>query len=126
MLESLAESLLTTRGIVEFKLDSWGIWSTGSLGIGYPSMDMAANMVGRGIQIAPLTDDEGLLIDRTICKLKHSQPEAFYVATQYYQRRLQPTQMRLDYARAIQMLDIVRAEVTRVLFPGIDGGPGTD
>lgn len=120
-MSDLAEQVLSIRGIVEFKLDSWGIWATGSLGIGYPCMDMTAEMMGRSLPIAPLTDAEGLMIEGVLSELFHTAPSARQAAIQYYLRR-QPLDKIAggNYDRAAQLLNVVRDAVTFAMFPGLD------
>ena len=119
MTEQLARDTLSIAGQVEFKLDSWGIWSTGSLGIGYPCMDMTASMIGRSIPIAPLTDDEGLLIERVMSRLAFSDPAARRAAMFYYQRRY-PLEKIGPERQVCRLLDVVREAVKLALFPGLD------
>lgn len=119
MKDKLARDTLSLSGLVEFKLDSWGIWSTGSLGIGYPSMAIMPE-TGSAVRIAPLTDAEGLMIEGIMSSLAVSCPEARRVAILYYQRRL-PHEKLSDgnMDRTNQMLNIVRDAVAAVLFPGM-------
>ena len=120
-MSKLALEVLSIRGLVEFKLDSWGIWSTGSLGVGYPCMDMTAAMMGRALPIAPLTNAEGLLIESVMAGLFRSCPDARRAAILYYQRRRPLDQIAGgSYDQACQLLDIVRDTVSKALFPGLD------
>lgn len=120
-MNKLALDLLSLRGIVEFKLDSWGVWATGSLGIGYPCMDMTVEMMGRGVTIAPLTDEEGLLIEGVLADLVGKAPAARMAAIQYYQRRLPPDRIANgNHEMAVQLLNVVRDAVTMAFFPGLD------
>ncbi len=117
----LALDLLSIRGIVEFKLDSWGVWATGSLGIGYPCMAMTAEMLGRGVTIAPLTDEEGLMIEGVMADLAMRAPTARLAAIQYYHRRLPFDRIANgNHDTASQLLNIVRDAVTAAMFPGLD------
>lgn len=120
-MSKLAQELLSIRGIVEFKLDSWGIWATGSLGIGYPCMDMTAEMMGRSLPIAPMTDSDGLMIEGVLAGLYQSDPSARQAAIQYYLRR-EPLDRIAggNYDRAIQLLNVVRDAVMFAMFPGLD------
>lgn len=121
MCEKLAKELLSIRGVVEFKLDSWGVWSTGSLGIGYPCMDMTAQMMGRSLPIAPLTDAEGLMIERVLSGLFETAPAARTAAILYYQRRQPLDKIAAgNYDRAVMLLAIVRDAVMFAMFPGLD------
>lgn len=118
---TLAEELLTIRGIVEFKLDSWGIWATGSLGIGYPCMDMTAEMMGRSLPIAPMTDEEGLMIEGVLAELFQSDRKARDAGVAYYQRRMPLEKLAEgNYDRATALLNVVRDAVTKTMFPGLD------
>ena len=120
-MSKLAQKLLSIRGIVEFKLDSWGIWATGSLGIGYPCMDMTAEMMGRSLPIAPLSDQEGLMIEGVMAELHQSDPGARAAAIQYYLRRLPLDKIACgNYERAILLLNVVRDAVMLAMFPGLD------
>ena len=120
-MSKLALDLLSIRGVVEFKLDSWGIWATGSLGIGYPCMAMTAEMLGRGVRIAPMTDDEGLLIERVMSELAKKAPSARVAAIQYYHRRLPFDRIAGgNHDTAVALLNIVRDAVTEAMFPGLD------
>ncbi len=119
----LALDLLSVRGIVEFKLDSWGVWATGSLGIGYPCMAMTAEMLGRGLTIAPMTDEEGLMIEGVMSRLAATAPAARKAAIQYYHRRLPFDRIAGgNHDAAVQLLNIVRDAVTEAMFPGLDHG----
>lgn len=115
----LAQDALTVRGFVEFKLDSWGQWSTGSLGIGYPSTDMTVEYMGRSVQIAPLSDSEGMQIEGVMTALLTACPDARRAAIMYYQRRL-PMDKIGPYETVCQMLDVARNAVAVLYFPGID------
>ena len=120
-MNKLALDLLSIRGIVEFKLDSWGIWATGSLGIGYPCMDMTAEMMGRSLPIAPMTDAEGLMIEGVLSELFHTAPSARQAAIEYYLRRIPIDKIAGgDINRAAVLLNIVRDAVTSEMFPGLD------
>lgn len=82
-------------------------------------MDMTAGFIGGSVQIAPLSDSEGMQIEGVMTALLTTCPDARRAAIMYYQRRL-PMDKIGPYETVCQMLDVARNAVAVLYFPGID------
>lgn len=58
------------------KLEQWGMWLRGGVGLGYGA-NAIAEMRGGGLPTAPISDDHALRIDRVVAVLKKTNVEQY-------------------------------------------------
>lgn len=70
----------------QFLLEQWAKWvlSGGVASIGYPSIQPFRQLLGSSVKGITITDDEALLIDATVARLKKRDPEMGKIVVTYY------------------------------------------